>query len=354
MSLHHATHSSGHHHHHISQAQLWEYTRIAKPEKGIGFGYDSDHIQPGEFERWYAALTPTDRERLTAPQSTVTLIAQASRTGRPEYNLRLSERRGREVERHLKGLRDFAAKVVICPVGESQALGPDDIDNHNDRKVLVMIGSAPLPIKPVEPNVPKAIEAVFAKARRPQKSHAASDQIGILFDIFVKPLKKVKSNIEKGKVTSLKDLIPKYEPRKMAIEFAVRETVWMGGNLAADHADTKIMPRLTSSLPWGVINGLEQICEAELTQFSRQFDFSPVYYLTGVEMAGPIWAAMDPGEQENLKAVLKDAKSHRKFVTLEGEKLLAEWTSRGYNQTARDFKPQMDAAVKFLEQVKVL
>jgi len=354
MSLHQATHSSGHHHHVISQAQLWEYTRIAKPEHGIGFAYDSDYIQPGEFERWYATLTPMQREGLKTSQSTVTLIAQASRTGSADYNLRLSERRGREVERHLKKLDGFAAKVVLYSVGKSQALGPDGVDNHTDRKVYIKVESASLPTKPMEPNLPKALKAVFDAAPRPPKNKAASDQIGILYDIVVKPLKKVKSNIEKGKVTSLNDLIPKYDPRKMAIEFAVRETIWMGGNLAADCADTKIMPRLTSSLPWGVINGLEMICGAELTQFSRQYDFSPVYYLTGAQMAASIWDAMGPGEQDNLKAVLKDAKSHREFVKREGELLLAEWTHRGYDHTPRNFKPAMDAAVKFLERVKVL
>lgn len=342
-----ATHTS-HRHHVPSQAELQEMTRICKPEFGIGFAYNSDYIQPGEFERWYGTLPQPERDGLRDGAKSVLLVAQASHSGSKEYNQKLSERRAQAVATRLKQLPGFAAKIVVKAVGESQAHGPEGKDNHQDRRVFISVQSSI--VSKEAGDVDLAVADVYDKRLRPNKSRAAQQQMGILYDVAVKPLKKSWKKLQTGDFRNPKELIPQYKPQKMIRDFLMRELNWMGKQMVADIKDTQTLPRLTASTPWGVINGLEVICGVAASSFNKGLFFSPTFYLAGVNMAATIWDALDESEKKNLKLVLADPKKRAEFTKKEVERLVVNWNHRGYDHASREFRTGLDDAMDFLDR----
>jgi peptidoglycan-associated lipoprotein len=96
----------------------------------VFFAFDSD------------ALTPKAQEELTAladcmkqQSKRVTLEAHADNRGTEEYNILLTERRGRTVEDFLINLGVPDANLEILPKGSLEAAGMDESGRSKDRRV---------------------------------------------------------------------------------------------------------------------------------------------------------------------------------------------------------------------------
>ncbi len=347
-----ATQSSGPR---FSQAQLMEMSKVAdvSTSGGIGFGFDSDYVQPSQFENWYSRLNSDEKGWLKSPSTHVSLLGRASHAGSKQYNLNLSERRCRAVAEHLRKIDGFKARIEIKPEGESMAPGQDDNkDNHRDRYVLITIrpGFGPAP---AAGDIDSAYWDIMHNRFSPPTNQAGWQQMGILFDVCVKPMKKVYDTVTKtpGKIKSVTDLIPKYDPISMGKDLAKKELQWMGMQLVADIKDAQIMTRLIGSVPWGVVNGLELLAGMDKTDFDRNpIKFSPTYYMAGVSMADSIWAALDKDEKENVRLVMKDPRLKAQLARRVAEGLIHDYARRSAVHTNRSFKTGLDTAEKFLQQ----
>jgi outer membrane protein OmpA-like peptidoglycan-associated protein len=98
------------------------------------FDVDSDELKPAHTELLLKKAVPL----LQSPYTHVLLIGSASRVGRENHNLRLSERRLNKVAEFLKSHGASEYQIQRKAVGESLAFGPNP-DNEHHRAVTVIV-----------------------------------------------------------------------------------------------------------------------------------------------------------------------------------------------------------------------
>lgn len=124
--------------HEISEArrEQAERQRVARPEGGVGFGFDQDMPASGEMDRLYGSLTRKYGDALNDPKLVLTVMALTSRAGDADYNLDLSKRRAENVAKILREQYGVRAKIEIEATGEEWAEFwglPEKRDNHRCR-----------------------------------------------------------------------------------------------------------------------------------------------------------------------------------------------------------------------------
>jgi hypothetical protein len=98
------------------------------------------------LRKWYENLSETERAALKDPNAILLVHGFASRSGNPDFNLRLSKRRALNTGQALFEEFDDVNATIACGwSGEDLAdlAGrPDKRDNHEDRIVLININTA--------------------------------------------------------------------------------------------------------------------------------------------------------------------------------------------------------------------
>ena len=142
--------------------ELAERARIAKPQGGVGCGFDQVPTKEA-VKDWYNNLSKEEKAALQDPLTVVSLTALASLVGTRDYNDKLTQRRGDAVKETLKKELGVKADIKIDPMGFSIAEGlhaPPNKDNHRDRVVyidIIKVNKGEAPVQPAGEK-PPAIE----------------------------------------------------------------------------------------------------------------------------------------------------------------------------------------------------
>jgi outer membrane protein OmpA-like peptidoglycan-associated protein len=121
--------------------ELAERARIAKPQGGVGCGFDRVPTKEA-VKDWYNSLSKEEKAALQDPRTEVVLTATASLVGTREHNDKLTQRRGDAVKDILEKDLGVKAKILTDPQGFTNAEeneAPKEKDNHRDRVVLIDI-----------------------------------------------------------------------------------------------------------------------------------------------------------------------------------------------------------------------
>ncbi|SHH17065.1 peptidoglycan-associated lipoprotein Pal [Ferrimonas marina] len=117
------------------EMQRQKYAELRK-EHILYFDFDRSDIRPefGEMLEAHAAFLVEN------PRTQVVIEGHADERGTPEYNIALSERRGKAVQRYLQSLGVLSSQMEVVPYGEEKLL--DTAANEaahakNRRAVLV-------------------------------------------------------------------------------------------------------------------------------------------------------------------------------------------------------------------------
>lgn len=117
------------------EIQREKYAELRR-EHVLYFDYDRSDIRP-EF----AEMLEAHAAFLVENQSTQVIIeGHADERGTPEYNIALSERRGKAVQRYLQSLGVLSSQMEVVPYGEEKLLdsaATDAAHAKNRRAVLV-------------------------------------------------------------------------------------------------------------------------------------------------------------------------------------------------------------------------
>ncbi|MDP2989980.1 MAG: hypothetical protein Q8O57_05390, partial [Kiritimatiellota bacterium] len=124
--------------------ELTERARIAKPQGGVGCGFD--RVPTNEAVKdWYNSLSKEEKAALQDPRTVVTLTAIASLVGSGAYNQALTEQRGAAVKEILQKDLGVKAEIKVEAMGFKNAAerkAPEGKDNHQDRVVYIDIQKA--------------------------------------------------------------------------------------------------------------------------------------------------------------------------------------------------------------------
>ncbi|QIZ76351.1 peptidoglycan-associated lipoprotein Pal [Ferrimonas lipolytica] len=117
------------------EIQREKYAEL-RQEHILYFDYDRSDIRP-EF----AQMLEAHAAFLVENQSTRVIVeGHADERGTPEYNIALSERRGKAVQRYLQSLGVLSSQMEVVPYGEEKLLdsaATDAAHAKNRRAVLV-------------------------------------------------------------------------------------------------------------------------------------------------------------------------------------------------------------------------
>lgn len=103
----------------------------------ILFANDSDQIQPA----FLAQIREMSAFLEAYPSTSIELRGYASKVGKPEYNMALSERRAQSVENALldNGVASSRVRIVGFGDTELEAFGTDEISHAKNRKVVATV-----------------------------------------------------------------------------------------------------------------------------------------------------------------------------------------------------------------------